>query len=135
MRKLRLFLALALCGFAVSSAPVGAAPGGCTNDGTLAPFADEVLTISSTAKALTATVYAPAGVQPADMAVCTVETDSVRYRVAGVPTAAIGQLVIATATAPASLTVCGNLSLRKVLFIRVTTDASLSCSYYRRGDS
>lgn len=112
-----------------------AGPGGCTNAGSLVAFDDEVLTVSSTSKALTATKYAATGDIPADMAVCMVETDSVRFRVNGLdPTAAVGTLVIATATAPAPITVCGTSNIRKVRFIRVTTDASLTCVYYRQGD-
>lgn len=121
----------------LSLAPsIQAGPGGCTNAGSLFPFADQTLTVSSTALPLTATVYAPDGQKPADMAVCNVETDSIRFRVNGLnPTAAVGQIVLATAAAPASFTACGEASIRRIRLIRVTADSSVTCTYYRDGDN
>jgi hypothetical protein len=132
MRKVALLVAIIAC---LAATPTKAAPGGCTNDSTLAPMGDEVITVSSTALPFTATAYAPAGQNPAVLAVCTVETDSIRYRVSGLnPTASVGTIAIATATAPASFTVCGTMNIQRFRMIRVTTDASVTCQYYRRGD-
>ena len=108
-----------------------AAPGGCTNDQWLTPFAFETLTVSSTALGFTAAVAFPAGGPKAALAVVTTETDDVRYRADGLnPTAAVGHLL----DAPGVVTACGENSIRTVRFIRTTTDATLSVSYYQRGN-
>lgn len=128
--RVAIIAALTLC-----AGEAYAGPGGCTNQGVLTPFADETLTISSTAIGLTAATFNPSGGFPAALAVCTLETDSVRFRVNGLnPTAAVGQIITASASAPSQLTVCGFQSLANVRFIRVTTDATLTCSYYREGN-
>jgi hypothetical protein len=118
----------AILGAAVCASSGQAAPGGCTNAPSLTPFAFETITVGATAVGFTATVYAPTGAVPADMAVVTTEDDAIRYREDGVdPTAAVGH-VIAVDTA---FTACGVQSIRNIRMIRVTTDASLSVSYYR----
>lgn len=119
-------VALAACG-----SQSNAAPGGCTNDQWLVPFAFESITVSSTAIGFTTTTWAPTGQQPAAMAVVTSETDAVRYRADGLnPTAAVGQLMASSGT----LTACGAQSLKQVRFIRVTNDATLMVAYYRQGN-
>lgn len=133
MRRRLIQIGLILLALASTSGTSRAGVGGCGTAPFMQPFAFETLTVSSTSKALTATVYNPAGGTAADMATIVVETDSVRHREDGLaPTASVGQLVLASATAPANLTVCGLGSMQAVRFIRVTTDASLSVSYYRQ---
>lgn len=105
-----------------------------------AGFDGEKLTVSSTSKALTASVYNPTitGVQAsqsrADYAVITVETDSIRWWpctgtlcTVGAPTSANGHLV----TAGGSFTVYGYSNIVSLRMIRVTTDATIQVSYYR----
>lgn len=125
----RLLLAI----LALSTVPAYAGPGGCTDSAVLIGIGDEGtgITVSSTALGLTATVYAPSGVQPADMAVCQVATDAIFYRdYGGVPTATTGMRV----ASGSSFTICGLTNIRKFLAIRETNDANLKCAYYRRGD-
>lgn len=124
MKRAFLILAAVLC-----AASTGAAPGGCTNDGFLNPFAFETITVSSTSIGFTATTFAPAGQTQAVMAVATLATNDIRYRSDGLdPTAAIGHALAATGT----ITVCGIGSLRQTRFIRQTADGTLSVSYYRQ---
>lgn len=112
-----------------------AAPGGCTGAASLTPFADEAITVSNSSVGFTTATWAPTGGQFAIMAVCTVETDSVRFRATGLaPTNAVGQLLIVTATAPQTITVCGQLTMQRFRMIRVTTDASAYCTYYRESN-
>lgn len=95
------------------------------------PLGFEQLTVSSTSKALTATVYDVLdGDGVADLAVISVETDAIRYRCDGVaPTASVGMPQAANST----FTVYGVLSVRKLRMIRVTTDATIEVHYYRVG--
>ena len=91
----------------------------------------ESITVSSTALGFTSGTAFPGGKQPADMAVVTIETDAIRYRVDGVaPTASEGH----KAAADSSFTVYGTQNLRAFQMIRVTTDATVKVTYYRRGD-
>lgn len=137
MRKRRIQIAALLLIALASANFASAGPGGCMDAPFLVGFADEALTVSSTSKALTAATYAPDGLPPADMAVCNVETDAIRYRVSGgTPTAAVGQYIQAgSATAASTFMVCGLLNLKKFRAIRVTNDAALYCTYYRIGDN
>jgi hypothetical protein len=109
-----------------------AGPGGCTNEGSLFPFAFETITVSTTALGFTAATLEPAGARPADLAVVTVESNAVRYRADGLnPTATVGHV----AAADASLSVCGTHAIRRIRFIRKdAADSTLSVSYYRGGD-
>lgn len=126
-RALLFLLALASCGGAVS-----AAPGGCTNDGTLVPFQFETITVSSTAVGFTSATFQPAGQTPAIMAVVTLATNDVRWRVDGIaPTAAIGHAYAATG----ALTVCGLQNIQQFKMIRQTSDATASVSYFRTGNN
>jgi hypothetical protein len=117
----------------VNIAPaVKAGPGGCTNAGSLAPFAFEEIDVSSTAKSFTIATAFPDGLKGADLAVAFVEDDAVRYRADGLaPTATVGMLVAVST----SFTVCGEASIRKIRLIRVTADADVSVTYYRDGGS
>jgi hypothetical protein len=109
-----------------------AGPGGCGKSDSLTPYAFEQITVSTTAIGFTQATVFPSGDEPGIMAVLTVETADVRYRVDGLdPTAAVGDRVSASGT----LTVCGVPSLRKLKFIREdAADATLSVTYYREGD-
>jgi hypothetical protein len=108
-----------------------AGPGGCTNAGSLFPFAFEEIDVSSTAKGFTSTVAGPSGQRPADLAICYVEDDAIRTRADGLaPSATVGQVQAAASY----FTVCGEAAIKRVRMIRVTTDADVSCEYYRMGD-
>lgn len=97
-----------------------------------APFAYETITVSSTALGFTTATAFPDGLQPADAAFVSVETDAIRFRVDGiVPTAAIGHKI----ASDGSFWVYGTLNCRKLRMIRVTNDATIRVTYYRRGDS
>lgn len=95
------------------------------------PIGFEQMTVSSVALPLTATTYNRDGIV-ADLAVITVETDAVRYRVDGAaPTASVGHQIAANG----NVTVYGINNIRRIQLIRVTTDATVFVTYYRRGDS
>ena len=129
MRNLRIaLLALATLYVAPSSK---AGPGGCTNSPFLTPFAFEQITVSSTALGFTAATAFPDGLPGAAMAVVSVESNAVRYRADGiVPTAAVGMPIAVDGV----VTVCGALSIKRIKFIRVSSDATISVHYYREGD-
>ena len=131
MKRLILILAIGLA--LTQGAQAG--PGGCTTAPSLEPFAEEVLVVADTALPLTASVYAPTGASPADMAIITIETDSVRWRDTGqVPTSAVGHLEVVTSSAPKNLTICGIAAIRKFQVIRSTAvSAGLTATYYREG--
>jgi hypothetical protein len=98
----------------------------------LVPFAFETITVSTTAIGFTASKYQPTGLQPAALAVVTLESNDVRYRSDGLnPTASVGH-VLASAGA---VTVCGLQSLQQVRFIRVSADATAQVSYFRQGNN
>lgn len=97
-----------------------------------APFAFETITVSSTALGFTTATAFPTGLPPADAAFVSVETDSIRYRVDGLnPTDTVGHLV----ASGGSFWVYGTLNCRKLRMIRVTNDATIRVTYYRRGDA
>lgn len=127
-----LALALAAGLFALGTPPqVKAGPGGCGRSDTLTPYAFEEIDVSSTAKTLTQATVFPDGLTGGVLAVCFVEDDAIRYRADGLaPTASVGILTAVNT----SFTVCGANSLKKFRMIRVTTDADVSCMYYREGD-
>ena len=122
-------LALAAC---LSTRPATAAPGGCTNQADLPAFAFEQITVSTTAIGFTAATAFPTGQRGAIMAVFTVETADVRFRVDGPdPTATVGDRI--SAGNPG--TACGEENIRRTKFIREDgTDATISVHYYREGD-
>lgn len=128
MRKTLLLLVVLALSLASQT---NAGPGGCTNDGSLAPINFEQITVSSTALGFTVAKFEPPGTKAADLAVVNVEAFAVRYRVDGLnPTASVGQ----PAAADTAMTVCGTLNIRAIRFIRQTSDATLSVHYYRMGD-
>lgn len=124
----RLFLA-GLLGLALFSAPAQAGPGGCMDPFPyLIPAGFETITVSNASIGFTSTLAYPTGGINADMAVVDVATDAIRYRADGTaPTATVGNPVAASAT----FTVCGIPAIKAVRFIRQTSDATLSVSYYR----
>jgi hypothetical protein len=93
----------------------------------------EKLTVSSTAKALTSSVYAPIctdsppALCQADYAYITVETDALRWWPHDDPTSTDGHLQPANT----SFTVWGFDNIVNLRMIRVTTDATIQVSYYR----
>jgi hypothetical protein len=91
----------------------------------------ETLTVSSTAKTLTATVYAPSGLTPAKVAIISVETNQIRFRVDGVaPTSSVGQLV----AVGNQLEVCGQNAIQALQMIRQpAADATIMVHYYKVG--
>ena len=100
---------------------------------TLTPFAYEAITVSSSSIGFTAVTFDAGFPNVAVLAVATLETDSIRFRVdGGVPTSTVGQLV--TQASNVSLSVCGTSAIRAFRAIRVTTDASLKVVYYRAGN-
>lgn len=103
-------------------------------------FNAETLTVSSTSKALTSSIYNPtitgvaSGQSRADYAYITVETDAIRWWpctgalcTIGAPTASVGHLV----PSGSSFTVWGYANIQNLRMIRVTTDATIQVSYYR----
>jgi len=114
---------------ALASHPAAAGPNGCTNDPTLESFADEQITVSSSAIGFTAGTFSPSGAQPAVYASFVVETNAIRYRDSGLnPTSTVG-IPMAAASAWA---VCDTATISRVRFIRQSADATVSASYYRR---
>lgn len=93
-------------------------------------FADEQFTVSSTAVSLSASKYAPDN-RAADLAILTIFTDAISYRLAGIPTATLGH----NAAVASTITLYGEQNIRNFKMIRVTTDARVDVTYYRRGDS
>lgn len=94
-------------------------------------FAFETLTVSTTALPLTATVYAPAGQRPADVAIVSIEGSAVRYRDDGIPpTAALGQKVLTNG----GVTVCNANVVQRFQMIRqAAADGTAMVNYYRVG--
>lgn len=103
-------------------------------------FDGETLTISSTSKALTSSVFnptisgVPSSSSRADYALITVETDSIRWWpctgalcTVGAPTSTTGHVV----PKDSSFTVYGYGNILNLRMIRVTTDATIQVSYYR----
>jgi hypothetical protein len=94
------------------------------------PVGHESITVSSTALGFTLATAFPDGLPGADMAVVTVETDAIRHWSDGTaPTATVGH----KQAADSSYVVYGQACLRQHLMIRVTNDATVRVSYYRRG--
>lgn len=94
----------------------------------------EQLTVSNTAVGLTATKFAPNGLQDLNLAtyaVADVETNNIRYRDDGAaPTSTVGQ----PALAGAQIQLVGAQALRDFQAIRSgAVDATLEISYYREG--
>jgi len=127
--KLRTLYLSALAAFALIQTPTQAQADYSCTGGTntqAVPFASETLTVSSTAKALTSTVYNNTDTgNRAIQADISVLGDNVRVWFDGsVPTATVGHLV----TAGTFLTIC-SATIPKFLMIRQTTDATVSITY------
>jgi hypothetical protein len=90
------------------------------------PFATEQLLVTGSVKTLTAAVYKPSGVVPS-MATISVEGGPIRYTVIGVPTPSSGH----PAGGAQTLGICGIDSIAAFKAISVTTDATLTITYYR----
>lgn len=90
------------------------------------PFANETLTVSTTALPLTSTVYNPAGGPKANQALISVNTEEIRIWADGtVPTASNGIILVAGQT----ILVCA-LSLPKIRMIRDDAqDAEVAIQY------
>lgn len=96
------------------------------------PLAFEQLTVSNSAKTLTASVYAPSdGLGPADLAVIYVETNPLRRRQDGIaPTTTVGE----RNAADSYFTLYGTLCIKKLIMIREgAADSVVNVSYYRTG--
>jgi hypothetical protein len=92
------------------------------------PFAKETLTISTTVRPLTASVYKPSGTTPS-MAIVSVEGGDIRYYVVGTPTATDGHPILGT---PAqTFPICGIDSIAGFKAIRQSSDALLFVTYYK----
>lgn len=127
MRYLKRLTLVALALLALSG-PSDAGPGGCTDAPSLIPAGFETITVSSASIGFTAALAYPTGGLLADMAVVDVETNAIRYRADGIaPSATVGNPVAASTT----FTVCGAAAIKAVRFIRQSSDATLSVSYYR----
>jgi len=98
-------------------------PGATTS---LVPFAMEKLTVSTTPKVLTQSIYKPSGVMPI-LAMISLESGSIRYAEVGTPTTTDGHPV----TAPATFSICGIDSIAAFKAIRTDTDALLTITYYK----
>ena len=102
-----------------------------TTNGGRPTFEFEKLTVSSTAKALTATKYVKRSTsdipnQVAHFAVISVETDQIRYRLDGTdPDSSTGHLL----SAGDVLVLDNPDDIRNFRAIRVTTDATIQVSY------
>lgn len=93
-------------------------------------FAFETITVSSTALPFTVATYSGDPANPPTFVIATVATDSIRYRADSIaPTASIGHLV----PAGVSFEVRGTQAIRDFKMIRVTTDSTVTVSYYREG--
>lgn len=129
MRKLLLALSLLLVSL---STPVFGQNAPCPNIYyELEAFADEALTVSSTSLALTSATHQPGTNSNnwAQMAILVVETNSIRIRSTGsAPTSSVGQLV----QADSQIILCGTKTLTNFRMIRVSSDAPVYATYFRR---
>jgi hypothetical protein len=99
----------------------------CGGGVVLEPYAEERLTISSTATPLTPTVYKPPQGQAA-MAVLTTEQADMRYFLTQTPTPTVGHVL----RAGSAFTICGPQSIQLFKAIRTAgTDVIVSVTYYR----
>jgi hypothetical protein len=90
------------------------------------PFAKEPLTVASTALALTAAIYKPAGVIPT-LAMVSVEGAAIRYEVVGAPTSTTGHPISPLQTFP----ICGLDSIAAFKAISQGSPAQLFITYYK----
>jgi hypothetical protein len=95
-------------------------------DETTRTYAEEQLTVSSTAIPFTLATYniPPNGNRPAT-ATMSVAADNIRIKFTGDPTATVGLLVLAGST----IVVTGEADIRALKMIRQTTDATVEVAY------
>lgn len=127
MKRLLLILAC------LAALPAGAQTSTCAGFGGVQLFpmmgSYEAVAVSSSAIGFTVANFNPGTGKRAAVAVATLETDSIRFRVdGGTPTSTVGQLV--TQASNVSITVCGFQAIRDFLAIRTSGDASLKVMYY-----
>jgi len=127
MNTTRLIAAIALLAFAnvAQADDPDCNPG---SDAVLQSFASEEITVSTTAKILTAATYAPTGAQRASLAFMTISGAAARARFDGIaPTTEVGH-VIADGS---GIKVC-TVDIAKFQIIRDdAVDVELSVTYYR----
>jgi len=93
------------------------------------PFATETLVLTgNTVRSLTSSIYKPAGVTPS-LAMVTVEGGDLRYDVVNAPTTTIGHPL--HGTPPQTMTICGLDSIAAFQALNLTTDVTLTATYYR----
>ena len=114
---------LVLLSMALYQEPVRA--GSCTSD-TVNAYTGETITVSTVSIGFTAALYNQG--EQAQSALVTIAGDSIRFWPNGqTPTASVGHLV----TAGTPVEVCGFSNIAKFRMIRVTTDATVTVSYFR----
>jgi len=90
-------------------------------------YAHETITVSNTALGFTSNLINQ-GAGQATFALVTVAVDNVRFWSDGTaPTATVGHIVVAGTP----VSVCGFDNIKNFKMIRVTTDATVSVSYFR----
>lgn len=96
------------------------------------PTNDEAITVSNTAIGFTASKMVPTSGafknHQADAALVTVETNNIRFRDAGTPTASVGHLL----QPGQSVFLESGSQLINFLAIRVTNDATIYVTYYHK---
>lgn len=107
--------------------PVSAQGNVCPGINAVTPMGDgDTITVSSTAVGFAAADISAAG-RSASVVVGYVSADAVRYWDNGqTPTASVGMLL----TASTHFTICGIKAIRDFRMIRVTTDATVTVSFY-----
>lgn len=87
------------------------------------PYARNTDTVSSTARTMTNVGFSADELADAERAVITTTGDALRWTHDGVaPTDAVGEYLAANSS---PLTISGNASVKRLQFIRVTTDVAL----------
>lgn len=124
MRRLAWFLAGFALTWVLSFSLASAQCPGLTTQ--LMPYAEEVLTISSTPKPFTSSVYKTGNASPA-MAVMTLEGGGIRYFLVGTPTATDGHPVPLLQPVP----ICGVSSIQAFKAVRQDVDAKLTVTYFK----
>ena len=89
-------------------------------------FAYESITVAAIAIGPTTATISPSGVVAASRALCTTETNSVRYRTDGTsPTSSEGHLV----AAPGTILIDGVNNVRRLKMIQASAGAVAKCTY------
>ena len=121
----RVPLSLLLCCLLMPLLAQAQCPGVTTQ---LTPFATEKLTVSTTAKGLTASVYQPPGTTPA-LAQLSVGGGDICFSVVGTPTLTDCHPV--ASSGGTSFPICGVDSIKAFKMITLNTDANLFVTYYK----